>query len=228
MSKIEVERCKWSCMFGEVEVPADALSDGILRCYAPPHKVGRVPFYVTCSNRLACSEVREFEYLVSHAQYMENSETYAGSKNEMLLHIRLEELLSLGLGTYESLELKMCHANYEKSLIRNQISSLLLKSDERYALAKKTNEIKFSSRTSKDELMQKLLKEKLHAWLLCKVVEDGKGPNILDKEGQGVIHLAAGLGYDWAIKPIVLAGVNINFRDARGWSALHWAAYFGR
>lgn len=44
---------KWSCMFGEVEVSAEVLTQGIIRCQVPAHAPGRVPFYVTC-------EVREF------------------------------------------------------------------------------------------------------------------------------------------------------------------------
>lgn len=48
------------------------------------------------------------------------------------------------------------------------------------------------------------------------------------KEGQGVIHLVAALGYDWAIRPIIIAGVNVNFRDAHGWTTLHWVASLGR
>jgi calmodulin-binding transcription activator len=55
-------------MFGEVEVPAEKIGDGVLCCRTPPHKAGRVPFYVTCSNRLACSEVREFNFLVNTTQ----------------------------------------------------------------------------------------------------------------------------------------------------------------
>ncbi|KAF9600842.1 hypothetical protein IFM89_013077 [Coptis chinensis] len=73
---------------------------------------------------------------------------------------------------------------------------------------------------------EQLLKEKLNSWLIQKVTEDGKGPNLLDKEGQGVIHLAGALGYDWAIAPTVAVGVNINFRDVNGWTALHWAAFW--
>ncbi|XAR73838.1 hypothetical protein NMG60_11007940 [Bertholletia excelsa] len=44
-------------MFGEVEVPAEVIADGVLRCHTPLQKAGRVPFYVTCSNRLAYREV---------------------------------------------------------------------------------------------------------------------------------------------------------------------------
>lgn len=45
-------------MFGEIEVSAEVLTDNVIRCETPFHSPGRVPFYVTCSNRLACSEVR--------------------------------------------------------------------------------------------------------------------------------------------------------------------------
>lgn len=60
------------------------------------------------------------------------------------------------------------------------------------------------------------------------VAENDKGPSVLDDEGQGALHLVAALGYDWAIKPSITAGVPINFRDVNGWTALHWAAFYGR
>lgn len=91
-----------------------------------------------------------------------------------------------------------------------------------------TSEEEFSPEKVKEQLLQKLLKEKLHVWLLQKVAEGGKGPSVLDEEGQGVLHFAAALGYDWAIQPTLAAGVSVNFRDVNGWTALHWAASFGR
>ena len=86
----------------------------------------------------------------------------------------------------------------------------------------------FSVDKVKDQLLVKLLKDRLYLWLRQKVAEGGKGPSMLDEGGQGVLHLAAALGYDWALSPTIAAGVSVNFRDLNGWTALHWAASFGR
>ncbi|XP_072992419.1 calmodulin-binding transcription activator 3 isoform X2 [Typha latifolia] len=220
-NKEEIENYKWSCMFGEVEVPAEVLADGTLRCYAPAHKAGGVPFYVTCSNRLACSEVREFEYRATDAQHMETSDPVGGI-NEMHLSIRLEQLLALGP------QKEAFSITKEKSDLSSKISSLMMVHDEWSNLLKLTEEKKLSTENATDKLVENLMKDKLHSWLLQRVNEDGKGPNVLGKEGQGVIHLAAALGYDWAIRPTITAGVNVNFRDVHGWTALHWAASCGR
>ncbi|KAF0908032.1 hypothetical protein E2562_022890, partial [Oryza meyeriana var. granulata] len=221
-NKEHVENCKWSCMFGDVEVPAEVLADGTLRCYTPVHLSGRVPFYVTCSNRVACSEVREFEFHDSNAQHMDTSDPHTTGINEMHLHIRLEKLLSLGQDDYE--KYVMSDGN-EKSEIINTINSLML--DDKWSNQAVPSDEKEVS-TARDQNIEKLVKEKLYCWLIHKIHDEDKGPNMLGKEGQGVIHLVAALGYDWAIRPIITAGVKVNFRDARGWTALHWAASCGR
>ncbi|KAL6657568.1 hypothetical protein ACP70R_005348 [Stipagrostis hirtigluma subsp. patula] len=220
-SKEDVENCRWSCMFGDVEVPAEVLVDGSLRCYTPLHQSGRVPFYVTCSNRVACSEVREFEFRDSEAQYMDTSDPHTTGINEMHLHIRLDKLLSLGPDDYE----KYVLSSGNKSELVDTINSLML--DDKFCHLSLPSDEKEPS-TVRDQNLEKLVKEKLYYWLIHKIHDDGKGPNVLGKEGQGVIHLVAALGYDWAIRPIVTAGVNVNFRDIRGWTALHWAASCGR
>jgi hypothetical protein len=78
----EAENCEWSCMFGEVEVPIEVIADCVLRCHTPIHKAAKVPFDVTRSNRLACSEVREFEYRFKDADIIDN---HSDSENEILL-----------------------------------------------------------------------------------------------------------------------------------------------
>ncbi|KAL0292660.1 UNVERIFIED_CONTAM: Calmodulin-binding transcription activator 3, partial [Sesamum angustifolium] len=50
--------------------------------------------------------------------------------------------------------------------------------------------------------------------------DGGKGPNVLDVGGQGVLHFVAALDYDWAIPPTIAAWVSVNYRDANGWTAL--------
>ncbi|XP_022751072.1 calmodulin-binding transcription activator 3-like isoform X2 [Durio zibethinus] len=223
-SRDEAKNCKWSCMFGEIEVPAEVIADGVLRCYTPRHEAGRVPFYVTCSNRLACSEIREFEYRVSHIQDTDTVDHSSSNANE-ILDIRFGRLMCLGsISPYSN-----TYNVADISQLSCKINSLLKEDIEEWdqMLRLNSGEDIFPEKM-KEQLLQKLLKETLHVWLLRKVAEGGKGPNILDEGGQGVIHFAAALGYDWALEPTIVAGVSVNFRDVNGWTALHWAASCGR
>ena len=85
-----------------------------------------------------------------------------------------------------------------------------------------------SSSTTIDWLLQQLLKDKLKQWLISKSLQGEGADCSLSKKAQGIIHMIAGLGYEWALNPILGCGVGINFRDINGWTALHWAARFGR
>ncbi|XP_028550153.1 calmodulin-binding transcription activator 2 isoform X2 [Dendrobium catenatum] len=226
LNKEDVQKYRWSCMFGEIEVQADILADGTLCCHTPSHKPGRVPFYVTCSNRLACSEIREFEYKMSKMHELGNTDSDGSDAYDIDLLFRLEKLLILEDFDHSSPD---CSHTRERPHINCTVCSMIMEvDDELFNLFKHTPDEDLSHINAENQLLEESLKEKLHVWLLHKVGEDGKGPNVLDKEGQGVLHLAAALGYDWAIKPIIAAGVGINFRDLHGWTALHWAAFFGR
>lgn len=222
-----LQKYKWSCMFGEVEVPAELLGQSVLRCHAPPHSPGRVPFYVTCSNRLACSEVREFEYRASlSGDVNAGLKMEKGSADIILLQIRFAKSLSLNLDKKD----RYCKSNdCEKCSLKSRICSLKENGEDEWVKMERSTEDStlFLDKT-REQLMQKLFKEKLYDWLLYQTHEEGKGPNVPDYRGQGAIHIAAALGYDWAISPIVAAGVSVNIRDTRGWSALHWAAFHGR
>ncbi|KAK6156846.1 hypothetical protein DH2020_011094 [Rehmannia glutinosa] len=122
--------------------------------------------------RLACSEIREFEYRFE-PHHIGAIDAYGDSATVMYLYQRFETILSLG---------------------------------------------PIGSR----------LKEKFYSWLLHGVTEDGKGLTVVDEGGQGVLHLAAALGFNWALQPIIVSGISINLRDVKGWTALHWAAFYGR
>ncbi|KAL8132704.1 hypothetical protein AgCh_008252 [Apium graveolens] len=220
----EIVNCKWACMFGELEVPAEVVADGVLCCHTPHHEAGRVPLYVTCANRLACSEIREFEFQVYTPRDLDATDTSSDSSSEALLHMRFTKLLSIGSANYKSVQGIMDN-NLNSS---NNLTSLIKDDNEWEQIYMLTNAEEFSTEAVHDQFLQKVLREKLHAWLLKKIAEGGKGPSVLDEGGQGVLHFAAALGYDWAITPTVAAGVSINFRDVNGWTALHWAASFGR
>ncbi|XXG84658.1 hypothetical protein AAC387_Pa10g2129 [Persea americana] len=214
---------RWCCMFGEVEVPAEVLAVNTLRCQAPAHVPGRVPFYVTSSDRLACSEVREFEYREKPL-----SVTFSSIKpqEEVHLQIRFAKMLFQGFDRkWLDCTLEKC----ENCKLKTEIFSRRHADEndwDRIEIASKAKEK--HKENPREALMQKLLEDRLYEWLICKAHEEGKGPNILDAEGQGVIHLAAALGYEWAMRPIVAAGISPSFRDAHGWTGLHWAAYFSR
>nr|GMD80722.1 calmodulin-binding transcription activator 4 [Ipomoea batatas] len=82
-----------------------------------------------------------------------------------------------------------------------------------------------------DWLLQELLKDKLQQWLSSKLQGQtnlSDSDCVLSRKEQGVIHMIAGLGFEWGLQPILDAGVTVNFRDINGWTALHWAARFGR
>ncbi|XP_024537773.1 calmodulin-binding transcription activator 1 [Selaginella moellendorffii] len=187
---------KWCCMFGDVEVPADLIDVGVLRCKVPPRGPGRrrIPFYITCSDRLACSEVREFEI-------RDVPEQQSGQlEREALLQLRFSKML---LSAHEGDDPK---ATVEWKQMEDAVRARSL-----------------SATSVKEMLLQAYFKLDLELWLGSK-----RSASVLDEHGQGLVHMASALGYDWALKPILDAGVVPNFRDVRGWTALHWAAAFGR
>ncbi|XP_024185858.1 calmodulin-binding transcription activator 3 isoform X2 [Rosa chinensis] len=226
----ELESFKWSCMFGEVEVPAEVVADGVLRCYTPVHRAARIPFYVTRSNRLPCSEVRIFEYRVNQIQDAEFKDD--GCEDDTLV-MRFGRILSPSF-TYSSFNPQDKYRQYdpisvvEKFDLTRKISSLLKNGNEERAEMIKLFPDEFSLDRVKAQLLQQFLKDKFRKWLLQKMAVGGNGLGVLDEGGQGVLHVGAALGYDWVFLPMTMAGVTVNFPDVNGWTALHWAAFRGR
>lgn len=199
-------------MFGEIEVSAEVLTNNVIRCQVPSHVPGRVPFYVTCSNRLACSEVREFEYREKPPGFSFITAVKCTVQEELHFQVCLAKLLHTGPGrNWLDCSVEEC----DKCKLKSSICSLGVVSAN-------------DCIQSKEGLILNLLKQKLSQWLMHKVHEDGKGPLSLDDKGRGVIHWAASLGYEWAMNTIVAAGISPNFRDAKGKTALHWASFCGR
>ncbi|KAL9679755.1 hypothetical protein QQ045_017621 [Rhodiola kirilowii] len=213
----------WTCMFGDAEVPVQIIQEGVILCEAPPNPCGKVTLCITSANRESCSEVREFEYRNKSSSCIEcssNEKEATLSSDELLLLVRLSQMLLC-----ESLEQRGDGKDLGNSLSGNG------KFDEdSWSLI--VESLLFGNGTfagTMNWLLQEFIKDKLVKWVSSKTQErSGESSCLLSKKEQGIIHMIAGLGYEWALAPILSSGVSINFRDINGWTALHWAARFGR
>ncbi|OVA17479.1 IQ motif [Macleaya cordata] len=214
--------CAWACMFGDIEVPVEIIQEGVLRCQAPLHIPGKVTLCITTGNREACSEVREFEYRMTPNSSVRNSLPQTdGTKSteELQLLIRFVQML-------------LCDTLVCKDdSVKSGTNALEKSNTDRYSWEHMEEGLLVGSESESgvmDWLLQELLKEKLPHWLFSKCKEgETPGCTLLKKE-QEIIHMVAGLGFEWALNPILNSGIGINFRDSNGWTALHHAAHFGR
>ncbi|XP_057949607.1 calmodulin-binding transcription activator 4 isoform X2 [Malania oleifera] len=215
--------CVWTCMIGDIEVPLEIIQEGIFRCHAPPHLPGKVSLCITSGNRESCSEVREFEFRskptsCTHSNFPQTEA--AKSPEEQLLLVRFvqmllsDPLMQKGANVESRIDL-LRKLKVDEDSWSHVIEALLVGSG--------------TSTSTMDWLLQELLKDKLLQWLSSRSQQrnDHLGCSLSKKE-QGILHMVAGMGFEWALKPILSYGVNINFRDINGWTALHWAARFGR
>lgn len=216
----------WKAMFGDTEVPLEIIRNGVLRCWTPQHLLGKVSLSVTSGNRVACSELRDFEFISKperNAAYEQSEMGKTKVTEDLKLLTRLAKILFCDL---DSIVLAKVGADDPKD------ASLLESVGE-------NNSGKLEAHTELHEnpllaacwILQEILKDKLRNWLSDKCQGNPNAENnicSLSKQEQGIIHMISGLGYDWALKPLLDSGLGINFRDANGWTALHWAARFGR
>ncbi|VFQ65034.1 unnamed protein product [Cuscuta campestris] len=207
---------QWMCMFGDVEVPIQIIQDGVFCCDAPPHLPGKVTLCITMGDQESCSEVRDFEYRVKHTG------TADKGTEELLLLVRFAKMLLFdksrgNVGILESGNDFSEKAKESEDSWNEVIEGLLLGD--------------LSSNLTIDWLLEELLKDKLQQWLAATL--QGKASPldsncVLSRKEQGVIHMVSGLGFEWALRSILDAGVAVDFRDINGWTALHWAARYGR
>ncbi|KAJ1382076.1 IPT domain, partial [Sesbania bispinosa] len=211
----------WACMFGDVEVQVEIIQDGVISCEAPSNLLGKVTLCITSGNRQPCSEVREFEFRnKTNSCTRCNSLDPEATRNpeELLLLVRFAEML-LSASTIKD-------ENRESG---GHLPTKQKEDDDSWSHI--IDALLVGSGTSSDTidfLLEELLKDKLQLWLSCRSRETDEGTDCyLSKKEQGIIHMVSGLGFQWALNPILSCGVNVNFRDINGWTALHWAARFG-
>ncbi|GFY91498.1 calmodulin-binding transcription activator protein with CG-1 and Ankyrin domain [Actinidia rufa] len=213
----------WTCMFGGIEIPVRIIQEGVICFQAPPHPPGKVTLCIVSDNRESCSEDIVFEYRVSPSSCGHCSSSQAEttkSPEELLLLVRFVRMLLLDPSVQngditESVTDPFGQFKAGEDSWGHVIDALL---DCSWTLSGTT-----------DWLLQELLKDKLQQWLSSRSQGTyNRQGSSLSRKAQGVIHMVAGLGFEWALNPILNSGVSINFRDINGWSALHWAARFGR
>uniref|UniRef100_A0A0A9BSC9 CG-1 domain-containing protein n=1 Tax=Arundo donax TaxID=35708 RepID=A0A0A9BSC9_ARUDO len=220
----------WAMLFGDVKVPVEIVQQGVIRCHTPCLDAGKVRICMIDGNENPCSEPREFEFRekptksmidgngkpCNEARDLEFHRKSTKSSDELLLLLNYVQMLFDGhdFGLFSKFSSQL--ANLDCVFQVNQTD-----------IMKKTYELLDHENTI-NCVMEVLLRDKFEQWLSSKFEQNGNGDHLLPKQYHSVIHTTAALGYDWALKSLLSSGVPINYRDANGWTALHWAARFGR
>lgn len=213
------------CVFGDICVPAEMVQVGVLRCTALPQTPGVVNFYLSLDGRKPISQVLTFEYHSILASQMNNEICLPEDESkseEFQVQIRLAHLLFSSSNIIDALSSKVASDALKEA---RRFRAITPSYEKDWLKLTRNKGIPFPKVNT--DLFELTLKAKLHEWLLERVVEGCKTTS-LDCQGQGVIHLCAMLGYAWAVYPFSCSGLSLDFRDAHGWTALHWAAHFGR
>lgn len=211
------------CVCGDECVSAELVQIGVYRCFVSPHKPGLVDLYLSFDGQNPISQVVTFEYHCVTETLMNLSENI--SKEELQYQMRLSRLLFSASKRLIMLSSKLSRNTLREAKVFIHKTSQI--SDNWTSLVKSINSSNFSYLRAKDSLFEITLQNRLHEWLLDRIVE-GSEVSDRDDQGLGVIHYCAILGYTWAVYPFSLSGLSLDYRDKYGWTALHWASSYGR
>ncbi|KAG7616189.1 Calmodulin-binding transcription activator 5 [Arabidopsis thaliana] len=214
------------CICGELRVPAEFLQMGVYRCFLPPQSPGVVNLYLSVDGNKPISQLFSFEH--RSVQFIEKAipqDDQLYKWEEFEFQVRLAHLLFTSSNKISVLTSKISPENLLEAKKLASRTSHLLNSWAYLMKSIQANEVPFDQ--ARDHLFELTLKNRLKEWLLEKVIEN-RNTKEYDSKGLGVIHLCAVLGYTWSILLFSWANISLDFRDKQGWTALHWAAYYGR
>lgn len=206
---------QWMCRFGDAFVSAEHVAAGVLRCVAPPHTPGAVELVVLSGGEV-CTTPVPFQYLpdAEASVKVEQATQMDTLAAESSLEVRLVRLLEQGAETPATLSAGPDHWSW----LRSEPPDKQLPSRE-FVL---------------ENLLQVLLRQQLAAWIERHQGTSARGPEPWAGQGAeadrgaGVLHFVAGLGYSWALAPLLQSGISVNALDNSGRTPLHWAAAHGR
>ncbi|KAI3821775.1 hypothetical protein L1987_09347 [Smallanthus sonchifolius] len=213
------------CVCGDVCIPVEVVQSGVFRCYVFPHSPGIVNLFISYDGHKPISQVIAFEY---RAPPINNLTISSGEKSDwedFQVKMRLAHLLFSTSRSLNILSSKVPPKTLkEAKMFAHKTRSIV---DSWDLLINSMAGQKISFLQAKNSLLELIIQNRMLEWLLESIFDGSKIPN-RDGEGQGVIHLCAILDYTWAIFPYSWSGLSINFCDKFGWTALHWAAHYGR
>ncbi|KAG8370500.1 hypothetical protein BUALT_Bualt14G0123300 [Buddleja alternifolia] len=210
---------------GDSILPAEVVQEGVFRCLISPQTSGFVNLYLTFDGHKPISQVLTFEFRAPVRPNGTVSNENKSDWQQFQLQMRLAHLLFSSSKTLSTFSTKISQNALKEAKAFTKKNSRV--SDGWVYLTKMIEGTKMTFPLAKDSLFELTLQNRLHEWLLEKVVTGCKIPE-RDEQGQGVIHLCAILGYTWAIYPFSCSGLSLDYRDKFGWTALHFAAYYGR
>ena len=223
---VHLAKSNISVVCGDTSINADFVQPGVYRCLVEPHSPGLVHLYLSLDGHKPISQVLNFEYRAPLLQVPEVTSEQILKWEEFQVQMRLAHLM---FSTSKSLSIMSTKLS---PTALNEAKKLAVKtsgiSDGWIYLLKSVTENKTPIPHAREGVLEMILRSRLRDWLIERVAEGSKKSTEFDVNGQGVIHLCAILGYTWAVHLFVWSGLSINFRDKSGWTALHWAAYYGR
>ncbi|KAI3972260.1 hypothetical protein MKW92_016495 [Papaver armeniacum] len=217
-----IDDTRMFCVFGDVCSPAEKIAMGVFRCTSFPRYPGVVNFYLSLDGYTPISQILSFEYRFPPVERMALLNEHP-KQEEFQLQLRLLHLLFSSSNILRVLSRKSTSA-YSNTKLFPSICSSIDKDWELLNESIQHNKISMSQSTNM--LTEFALKSKLKEWILERVVE-GRKTSARDHHGLGIIHLCTILDYKWAVQLYSRSGLSLDFRDAFGWTALHWAAFYG-
>ncbi|XP_059290371.1 calmodulin-binding transcription activator 5-like [Lycium ferocissimum] len=213
------------CVCADACFPAEFVQSGVYRCVISAQAPGLVNLYLSFDGSTPISQVMTFEFRAPSAPKWTAPLEDQSNWDEFRVQMRLAHLL---FSTSKSLSIfsSKVHQDSLKNA-KNFVRKCAHITDNWAYLIKSIEDRKVPFLHAKDCLFELSLQTKFHEWLLERVIHGCKTSE-RDEQGQGVIHLCAILGYTWAVYPFSWSGLSLDYRDKDGWTALHWAAHYGR